>query len=260
MGLRYDAVTSPEGLQFLRHCYRYVTQEWQRRPREALPDQGFELHFREYSVAKLSGWLISQPWELELGAKLQTASGMRHEIDLVAQHPEALGIAELKNRPGMPPGKSDVAVFFAKFLDYLAFNPKLLLCDVCPVFLSSCVFEETALAACLGLGIHPVGPGLRPMPIVANSLQRVGNEFERGLMPAGEVRQQWDDACAKVNRLLMELEGTWVSARCGYVSEELINMRAFGGIDTIELSRVLRQVNGDCTAVLEAVRLQRASE
>ena len=259
MALRCEPITGPEGLQFLRHCYRYVSEDWQRCPREALPDQGFEMRFRELSVARLNGWLISQPWELELGAEMLCASGVRHEIDLVARHPSALGIVELKNRPGMPPGKCDVAVFFAKFLDYLAFNPRLLLSEVCPVFLSSGVFEETALAACLGLGVHPVGPGLRPLALVADTLQRIGNEFERGLAPGAELRLRWDDACATVNRLHMELEDTWVSARCGYASEKMINLRAVGGLQTVELSHALRQANGDCSMVLEAVKLLKAS-
>src|SRR6266853_3348312 len=85
VALRYESVTSREGLQFLRHCYRYVTVVWQRCPREALMDQGFEMHFRESCVLRLNGWLVSQPRELELGADLQTASGLRHEIDVVAR-------------------------------------------------------------------------------------------------------------------------------------------------------------------------------
>lgn len=259
MALRYEPITNLEGLQFLRHCYRYVTEEWQRCPREALPDQGFELHFRRFSTLKLNGWLISQPWELELGSELQSASGLRHEIDLVARHSEALAIVEAKNRPGMPPGKCDVVVFFAKFLDYLAFNPRLLLSEVCPVFLSSSTFEEGALAACLGLGIHPVAPGLRPLPLLADNLQRIGHEFERGLVPTSDNRERWDDSCAMVNRLVLGLGNTWVPARCGYVSDERINLRPVGGIDTIELGRVLRQANGDCAVVLDAVRLQKTS-
>ena len=99
MALRYEAITTAQGLRFLRHCYRFVDADWQHSPREQLPDQGFESKFRSSCVTAFQGWQISQEWELGLGSELVTASGVRHEIDLVARHPDALAIAELKNRP-----------------------------------------------------------------------------------------------------------------------------------------------------------------
>ena len=222
-------------------------------------DQGFEMHFRQSCILRLNGWLISQPREMELGGELLTASGTRHEVDLIARHPETVAIVELKNRPSSPPTKGDVAVFFAKFLDYLAFNPKLLLTEVCPVFLSSGVFEEATLGTCIGLGIHPVAPGLRPVPLLAESLMRVGGEIARGLVPPQEIRDRWEDACARLNALALALEHTWVSARCGYVSDEAIHLRAAGCPESLDLGRALRQINGDCSAVVDAVRQQKAA-
>jgi hypothetical protein len=248
-----------EGLQFLRHCYKFVESDWQHLPREALPDQGFELHFRRSSVMTLNGWQVSQEWELGLGSELGTASGVRHEIDVVARHPDVLVIAELKNRPGCPPDKNDVIVFFAKILDYLAHNPRVLLTEVLPVFVSSCAFEEATLAACLGLGIHPVGPGLRPLPVLADSFQRIESEIAGGLVLPETVTGQWEDACAGLNRLGLGLSDAWLAARCGYVSDQVINLRATLDPDSYEMGRELRQVNGDCSAILGAIRLQKAA-
>lgn len=258
MALRIEAITTSLGLRFLRHCYRFVDAEWQRLEREVLPDQGFELKFRSSTVIALADWQVSQEWELGLGSELTTASGVRHEIDLVARHPDVLGIAELKNRPGCPPGKNDVIIFFAKILDYLAHNPKMLLSEVVPVLVSSSAFEEATLAACLGLGIHPVAPGLRPLPLLADSLRRIESEIAGGLVLPEKAAEQWEDACAGLNRLGLGLGESWLSARCGYVSDELINLRATLDVDAYEMSRELRRVNGDCTAILGAIRLQKA--
>jgi len=260
MALRYEAITTAMGLQFLRHSYKFVESEWQHLPREALPDQGFELLFRRSCFTALNGWQVSQEWELGLGSELITASGVRHEIDVVARHPDVLVIAELKNRPGCPPEKNDVIILFAKILDYLAHNPRVLLGEVLPVFVSSSAFEETTLAACLGLGIHPVGPGLRPLPVLADNLERIQSEIARGLILRERTAELWEDACASINRLRLGLDETWLSARCGYVSDEVINLRATLDVESLELSRLLRQLNSDCTAILGDIRLQRTTK
>lgn len=258
MALRYESITTAEGLRFLRHCYKFIDLEWQRLSRETLPDQGFEMHFRRFCVTSFHGWQVSQEWELGLGSALITASGVRHEIDLVARHPEVLVITELKNKPGCPPGKNDVIIFFAKILDYLAHNPTVLLSEVLPVFISSCAFEESTLAACLGLGIHPVAPGLRPVPLLADSLGRIESAVARGFVIPEDVTEQWEDACAGLNRLELGLVDSWLSARCGYVSDQIINLRATLDIDSYEMSRELRQANGDCSGVLRTIRLQKS--
>ena len=257
MALRFDPVTSSSGLEFLRHCYRFVTKEWQHISHEPLPDQGFEIHFRSATSRQLLEWQVSQEWELELGSQLQTASGVGHEIDLVAQSPDTLAIVELKNRPVSPPGKNDVIVFFAKILDYLAFNPKLLLNEVCPIFLTGAAFEETALAACLGLGIHPVGPGMRPLPVLADTLRRIEIEMTKGTPVAAPKRQLWEDSCADLNRIGLHLSEVWMSSRCGFLSDEKFSMRRVGGLETVALSRDLRRLNSHCTEALEAIQSRR---
>ncbi len=259
MALRYEPITTNKGLQVLRYFYKFVATDWQHLPREELPDQGFELLLRRSCVTDLSGWQISPEWELGLGSELITASGVRHEIDVVASHPGVLAIAELKNRPGCPPGKNDVIIFFAKILDYVAHNPKVLLREVLPVFVSSCALEDATLAACLGLGIHPVAPGLRPLPLLADSLERIKDEMARNSALPEKATKLWDDTCAGFNRLGLGLAETWLSARCGYISDELINLRATLDVESYEMGRELRQVNSHCSAILEAFRSQKAA-
>ena len=259
MALRYDEITAADGLRFLRCCYRFVETDWQHLPREGMPDQGFEIHFRRTCITGLSGWQVSQEWELGFGSDLSTASGVRHEIDLVARHPEAIAVAELKNKPCCPPGKNDVVIFFAKILDYLAHNPKVLLREVLPVFVSSCAFEEATLAACLGLGIHPVAPGLRPLPVLADSLQRIESELAKGVVLPEAMAERWDTACAGLNRLSPALSETWMAARCGYVSDQVMNLRATLEVESYEMANQLRLVNGDCSAILGTMKLLKAA-
>lgn len=257
MTLRFEKVTTTRGLQFLRHCYKFIDADWQHLRREALPDQGFELQFRQSCITALNGWQISQEWELGFGSELTTVSGVRHEIDIVARHSDVLIIAELKNRPSYPPNKNDVVTFFAKILDYVAHNPRVLLGEVLPVFASNTAFEEATLSACLGLGIHPVAPGLRPLPVLADSLERIQSEIERGMVLRERTAELWGDVCAGFNRLGLGLCETWLSARCGYVSDEVINWRATLDVESYEMGRLLRQANSHCSAILLDIRSQR---
>lgn len=230
-------------LTFLRHCYRFVEKDWQHAAREMLPDQGFEIRFREECIINLPDWSISQERELHLGEGLDTASGVPHEIDLVARHAELTAILEMKNRQGHAPDKNDVIVFFAKILDYLASNPSVLHKEVCPIIISSTNFDENGLAACLGLGVHPIAPGLRPVPILLQYRQIVDNELKSGIIIPPYVDEQIADFSAILNRLVLNLNQTWLSSRCGYQSENSILLRAVGGIPTLELAHHLRNVN-----------------
>jgi hypothetical protein len=180
VAIRVEDELPRAAVDFLKHCYRFVNEEWQHVDRDDLPDQGFERNFRSSCITSLSGWEISQEREMRLGYELSTASGVLHEIDIVAKHSDVTAIMELNNRQGSP-AKNDVVVFFAKILDYLTLNPDLLLKELCPVFMSTAAFEQNGLAACLGLGIHPVGPGLRPVPILVNNAKILDMELRRGL-------------------------------------------------------------------------------
>jgi len=88
MSIRENFSLPEEALGFMRHCYKFVSFDWQHAVREPLPDQGFEQRFRESCVSTFIGWNISQERELRLGIGLDAASGVNHEVDIVAEHPE----------------------------------------------------------------------------------------------------------------------------------------------------------------------------
>ena len=153
MLIRPEYNPSPAVLGFLVRCYRFVAFEWPHVDRIQVPDRGFEQRFRESCVLELPDWSISTEREFYLGSGLDTASGVAHEVDIIANHPDLIAIMELKNWGSAGPGKNDVIVFFAKVLDYLATNPTLLFGDVCLSFMSRSSFDSSGLSACLGLGI-----------------------------------------------------------------------------------------------------------
>jgi len=250
---------SVETLQCLRHCYKFLNEGWQRARREQIPDQGFEERLRESCVVGLPKWRISQPWELQLGSNLETSSGTNHEIDLVVEQANLMAIVEAKNRTPDLPTKNDVIVFFAKILDYLTCNPIVLLQDVCAVFVSAYGFERSGLAACLGLGIHPVAPSLRPLPILIQSARLMRSEVEKGCAIGSNAQQQIADFCANVNRMSSILEPTWFNSRYGFQSETTIVSKAVGGLDTIAMSEQFRELNGQCSQLLSEVKNASAS-
>ena len=254
MEIYYDENLPASALQFLKRCYRFVNQEWQHSEREVAGDQGFERRFRESCVANFPDWTISQEREMRLGESLETASGVLHEVDIVAQTSDLVAVAEIKNRPANPPDKNDAIIFFAKLLDYLAFNPTLLLRETLPVFISSTAFDEHGLAACLGLGIHPVAPGLRPLPVLVDSALRMNAEIRKGMLLSDETIDQFEEFCVELNRLSADLDETWLTNRCGYVSENTLVLKAVGGLPTRNLGRQLWRLNGDCTELLAAFR------
>lgn len=255
MSIRIDDNLPDSALQFLKRCYKFVNQEWQHAVRELLPDQGFEQRFRESCVIHLSEWSISPEREMHLGDGLVTASGLYHEIDVVARTSDLTAILEIKNRQGLHPEKNDVIIFFAKILDYLAFNPSLLLKEICPAFMSNAPFEQSGLAACLGLGIHPIAPELRPLPILVDNARRMKFELKKGgISVTPDVSEKFWDFCAQLNNLSSVLKEIWLTSRCGFQSEDTIVLRAVGGLQTPALSQELRQLNGDCTELLGEFR------
>jgi len=254
MNIHQDENLPRSALQFLKQCYRFVNLDWQHSVREPLPDQGFEMRFRESCVTNFPDWTISQEREMRLGEGLDTVSGVLHEVDIVAQTSDLVAVLEIKNRLGNPPEKNDAIVFFAKILDYLALNPALLMREVLPAFMSNSSFDESGLAACLGLGIHPIAPGLRPLPVLIDSARIMDIEMQNGLPVADEVAEQLEDFVARLNNLSVELNETWLTNRCGFRSEDTIVLKAVGGLQTLALSRELRQINGDCKELLDEFR------
>lgn len=254
MTIRADISLLPAEFQFLSRCYKFINLEWQHAVRESIPDQGLEKRFRESCVINLPDWNISQEREMNLGSGLDTASGIAHEVDIVGSQSDITAILEIKNRLGSPPGKNDVIVFFAKVFDYLACNSVLVQKDICLAFMSSVPFEQSGLAACVGLGIHPIAPSLRPLPILIDNARRINFEFQKGLIVSTNTYEAYQDWCAQLNSLSINLKGTWLASRCGYLSEDSIILKAVGALRTRELSQELIRLNADCTQLLEEFR------
>lgn len=236
-----------------------MTWEWPRAERIDVPDEGFEQRFRESCLSELRNWSISNEREFYLGSGLYTASGVAHEVDIVARHPNLTAIMEIKNRGGVQSGKNDVIVFFAKVFDYLAANPTLLSDDICLAFLSRYPFDSSGLATCLGLGIHPITPGLRPLPILIDNALIMQRELDNGLMISSELKSRFDDLCANLNRLSSGLDDTWVDNRCGYLSESSLVLNAVTLPDVTLLSHLLRDVNAEGAEVLNSFKTVKAA-
>lgn len=251
MALRINRPPSPKTSALLRHCFLFVSRDWQHLARDDSPDQGFEKKFRESCVEKLGGWVVSQHREMSFGLGLMTASGVQHEIDIVAQGDPVIGILELKNRPNWAPDKNDVIVFFAKILDYLCLTPSVLRADVVPVFLSSHSLEQSGLAACLGLGIHPVAPYLRPLPVLIDNARCMLAERQKGVNLSQENEEALDDFCSRLSRISNMLAGAEVNNRFNYINESTIEVSAFGGVEVHELADELRRLNGESTRLIE---------
>lgn len=241
-------------LSFLRHCYKFLTQSWQHADRELIPDQGFEERLRESCILASQEWRVSQPRELNLGGDLDTSSGTLHEIDLVVEQTECFAILEAKNRKDDLPEKNDVIVFFAKILDYLTSNPTVTQREICPVFISTFGFERSGLAACVGLGIHPVAPSLRPLPVLIDSMWRMEIELGKGLEMDAEWQGEFSDFRSELNRFASILQPTWFSERFGYQTEETITSRAVRGLDTLSMSEEFRVINRQCSDLLNKLR------
>ena len=253
VAIRIEDQLPQTAVEFLKHCYRYTHEEWQHADRLDLPDQGFEKLFRSRCVSNLIGWEISQERELRFGHEISTASGILHEIDLVAKHSEVNAVAELKNRQGAPT-KNDILLFFAKILDYLAANPVLLLKEMCPVFMSTVAFDINGLSTCLGLGIHPVAPGIRPVPILLDNARRMNYELQQGLPISTEFREDIADFYAGLNRISLNLTDTWISSRLGYRSENTIVLKSNIFSDPQTISHEFMQLNTDCTSLLSNMK------
>ena len=217
--------------------------------REPVLDEGFEQRFRESCVRQLPGWSVAPPAEKALGAGIETLSGVLHEVDIVAKTSGATAVAELKNLDGGP-GKNDIIVFHAKILDYLLANPHLADDSICLAFVSRTAFDQRGLAACLGLGIHPVASDLRPLPVLINNAMAMQTELDRGLQVAADTSARFQDFCDKLNSMAFALRETWLNYRCDYLgADEGLLFRPIDRINADNLARELRQVNSNCIAL-----------
>ena len=249
MLIRPENQSSKPVLDFLKCCFRFVSQEWPHAMREPIPDEGFEERFRDSCIRWLPGWSIAPPREMRLGAGLDTLSGTLHEVDIVAKTNGTTSVAELKNLGGGP-GKNDVIIFYAKMLDYVLANPDMAYDNVCLAFVSRSSFDQRGLSACLGLGIHPIASDIRPLPVLINNAMSMQVELDKGLQVDSETLAQFEDFCANLNRLAFALHETWLEYRCEYnSSEDGLLFRAVEPIEVENLTRDLQQANGDCISI-----------
>jgi hypothetical protein len=237
---------------FVKLCVAFTTRVWPHADRLDLPDAGFESGFRATCVQKLNGWQVSSEREMRFGYGIDSASGVEHEIDVVVMHEKVTGIAEMKHRLDAPVQKNDVISFFAKIVDYLAHNPFLLHKDMAPVFLTTLRFEESALAACLGLGIHPVAPNIRPMPVLLANRRIMNRQVDGGLIIADDINERLRDFAVRVDSLARDLSETWVRSRFIHLSDSQIGVLSRPYLPVYELADELSGASSECAALLEA--------
>ena len=240
----------------IRHCYRYLTEDWQHADRLPVPDDGFEEKFRDSCVLKLRDWVISQYRELNLGSGLLTASGVLHEIDGVIHNEPFRAILELKNRNHE---KNDVIVFFSKIADYLCYNTGILKQTIIPIFMSTCAFEYTGLAACIGLGIHPMAPGLRPVPLLISNALAMQAELDRGVVLNEEEKIAYEDYCVELSAFNQAINPAGMNERFDLLNDETLTIKTVRlDSETVHLGDQLRTLNAECTDLIgvfrEAVR------
>lgn len=260
MLIRPESQPSPPTLYFLKRCFRFVNLEWPHAERDPVPDNGFEQRFRENCVQYLPGWSVAPPREMWLGAGLETLSGTLHEVDIVVKTGGITAVAELKNLGGGP-DKNDIIVFYAKILDYLLANPDLADDEICLAFVSRTTFDQRGLAACLGLGIHPVASDLRPLPVLINNAMGMQVELNRGLQVVADTLARFEDFCANLNRMAFALRETWLDRRCHYLSsDDGLLFQAVEPIEVDDLAREMRQANSDCIAIYHAFRHAQRAE
>jgi hypothetical protein len=261
MVVRPTSTATPEVLTLLREAYRFVAVTWPRVPRDLIPDQGFERRLREAvaTATATNGWTLAPASQFEIDAEPATASGVLHEVDLVARHADAAIriVVEAKNW-GHQLGKNEIIVFFAKLLDFFAGRPNLLERRVGAFVASAGSFDESGLQACVGLGMHPIAPDVRPFPVLVDTARRMAFDLTNGFQPSVGLADDLDDFGAAVNRLGVGLEPLELPKRLAYKSDREIVIRAVDTTDVAALAARLRQLSGVAAALLERARAERA--
>ena len=79
-------------------------------------------------------------------------------------------------------------------------------------------------------------------------------EFRKGMQATEEIKEQFQDYCAELNRICITLADNWIDSRFGYLSGDAIVVKATGEPDTLRLANSLRQLNSDCDWLLSSLR------
>ena len=83
-------------------------------------------------------------------------------------------------------------------------------------------------------------------------------ELNKGLVISSNAQDRFDDLCSQINNLSSALSETWLDNRCGYLSETSILIRAVSPPQVDALAQELRQINSDCTDILNVFRAAKA--
>jgi len=252
MPTRFSTPWDPPTAQFLREAYQFVARSWQHTPRDETPDQGFERRFREHYIERFE-WMedFCRPGNAARSNSRETASGVLHEIDLVALHDTATAVAELKNYQNTP-DKNDVIIFHAKVLDYVVANADLILRELCLAFVACTTLEDPTLSTCFGLGIHPVTPQLRPLPVLIQNATYWQRKIHEGTNISNEIMARFEDFGARLSKVAVSLSETWPSCRFGYQGPNRIVIRTAAFSDSDSLLQDFRSLNADCLPLKEA--------
>jgi hypothetical protein len=139
-------------------------------------------------------------------------------------------------------------------LDYLCHTPSLLRTRLVPIFVSSYGFQQSGLAACLGLGIHPVGPQLRPPIVLLENTNLMTHELKNGLSLTPADVLAFDDFRSKLKNILSLLEGADVNNRFDYLNDLTVIVHAFGNVDVDDLANELRTLNSECSRLIHVFK------
>lgn len=129
-----------------------------------------------------------------------------------------------------------------------------------PVFLSAHGFEESGLAACLGLGIHPVAPYLRPLPVLVDNARCMLGERGKGVALSAADEEAFDEHCAALSRMAAALAGVGVNERLGYLNDRTVEVTVTAGVPVYDLAEELRRLNGESARLLDAYRAARGGK
>jgi hypothetical protein len=197
------------------------------------------------------GFVVSLPREMRLGGSYQSTSGILHELDLVCSRGDLRIVWELKHWSNHAE-KNAVVGFWAKLIDFLAANSDLAAQENVPVFMTTSTFDAHGLAAALGLGIEPLAPGLRPLPVLAYNLRLLDAELKRTPAFRADVEGLVDDYGASCARLATLLVGSSMSERVGRISDTAISLKTRSFDDAVEAASLLRLANGQWTNIQAA--------
>jgi len=196
---------------------------------------------------------------MQLGGGFGTASGILHEIDVVASHESLRFIWELKHWSALV-DKNCVVGFWAKLLDYLSAHPDLAAQENIPIFVTTGSFDEHGLAAALALGIAPVAPGIRPPQMLIRNLERLDLSLRANPEFGEAVAEQADEFRSGCRHLVAMLDGSAVSDRVGRLSDHAISLSSRPFEDGSAAVALLRSLNARCAELINSWEKMRKLE